>query len=373
MSNISADSYTDNNFVGSRVLISNGKAIDESSITSTNLSFLSGVSSSLSATQFLIASNSANWNSAVTSSHNHPNKSTLDLINQSLNTSATVSFNRIDLTSATIGTFTGATRPTRYIGQTMANTDYWQIYGEGSDNNGSMILETGDDSLEAFIFRQRDIGLSTSIDRLTIGVGGANLTGSLYASENIMTQINGFGHQFQNLNMVNISAANTLQLAGTSNSTRAYLKYGNGTLGCDGDFFTIDKPLIINAGGVITSGDVAATNGTFEDNLYAAELTTLKFIPAIQPITATANWSLDRVNKHITGGTYTITLPSIDNVNDSGIIQYATTGSLGTVTVSRSGDDLIYLNGASGVTSITLAANTLYTVAIRADAWYFKS
>jgi hypothetical protein len=55
-----------------------------------------------------VQANSANWNTAFTSAHNHSNKSTLDLINQSLNTSASVSFNtvsatNISATSLTIG------------------------------------------------------------------------------------------------------------------------------------------------------------------------------------------------------------------------------------------------------------------------------
>jgi len=39
------------------------------------------------------------WNSAVTSSHNHANKATLDLINQDLNTSANVKFNSVSAVS----------------------------------------------------------------------------------------------------------------------------------------------------------------------------------------------------------------------------------------------------------------------------------
>jgi len=57
----------------------------------------------LSAINANVLSNSANWNSAYTSAHNHNNKSTLDLINQSLNTSAAVSFASISATSITVG------------------------------------------------------------------------------------------------------------------------------------------------------------------------------------------------------------------------------------------------------------------------------
>lgn len=81
----------------------------------------------------------------------------------------TVNAPNLILSSQTLTNFTGATRPTFYVGQTMATNDYWQIYGEGSvANSGSMVFETGDDASEPFIWRMRNTGASQSFDRMTL-------------------------------------------------------------------------------------------------------------------------------------------------------------------------------------------------------------
>lgn len=38
----------------------------------------------------------------------------------------------------------------------MADSDYWQIFGEGSSDNGSLVIRSGDNSNEPIIFRQTD-------------------------------------------------------------------------------------------------------------------------------------------------------------------------------------------------------------------------
>ena len=125
---VSASDFRDYNFVGSRALVSDAnKSIVESTVTSTQIGYLSTTSaniqtqlSNLSATTtninstLISASNwnsvhssvnttSANWNAASVSAHNHANKTTLDLINQSLNTSADVNFSSISATSTLLG------------------------------------------------------------------------------------------------------------------------------------------------------------------------------------------------------------------------------------------------------------------------------
>ncbi len=42
----------------------------------------------------------------------------------------------------------------RIVKGKMADNDFWQIYGEGPNNDGSLIIETGDDGTEPIIFRQ---------------------------------------------------------------------------------------------------------------------------------------------------------------------------------------------------------------------------
>lgn len=79
-----------------------------------------------------VSSNSASWNSAVTSAHSHNNKSTLDLINQSLNTSASPIFNSISATSITVGNIDNT--EFQYLNGTSANiqTQINNIYTDSS-------------------------------------------------------------------------------------------------------------------------------------------------------------------------------------------------------------------------------------------------
>ena len=55
-----------------------------------------------------VQSNSANWQTAYTNNHTHGNKANLDLINQNLNTSASVSFSNISASSITVGNVSNA-------------------------------------------------------------------------------------------------------------------------------------------------------------------------------------------------------------------------------------------------------------------------
>ena len=71
-------------------------------------------------------------------------------------------FGNITLTTQPDGVYNGASRPSYYIGQTMATNDYWQIYGEGSTNGGRLVLEVGDDMAEDVVIKRRNTGTSTS-------------------------------------------------------------------------------------------------------------------------------------------------------------------------------------------------------------------
>lgn len=246
-------------------------------VSNTEFQYLDGVSANIQ-TQI---------NNISGTSHQHSNKVFLDLINQSLNTSASPSFDKIFTTSDGLGT------------NIRIGNDAW--------------------------------------------IGDVN-------------------------------QPNTITVRGESNSATGYIRFGEpgGTFGYDGDFFTMDKALLVNAAGIVTSGQVAATDGTFSNQVFADKITCNNFNTAMQSITATATWSTTQLQKHITGGSYTITLGAITSA-DIGKLQWATTESLGTVTVQRSGSDVIHVNGGAAVTSFTLASNTLYTVAIRSGKWYFSS
>jgi hypothetical protein len=65
----------------------------------------------------------------------------------------------------------------------MANNDYWKIYGTGTDDNGSLIIQTGDNSNEPIIFRQQDsermrinssgyVGIGTNSPRAPLEISG---------------------------------------------------------------------------------------------------------------------------------------------------------------------------------------------------------
>lgn len=246
-------------------------------VSNTEIQYLDGVSANIQ-TQI---------NNISGTSHQHSNKAFLDLINQDLNTSASVQFDKIFTTSDGLGT------------NIRIGNDAW--------------------------------------------IGDVN-------------------------------QANTITVRGESNSATGYIRFGEpgGTFGYDGDFFTMDKALLVNAAGILTSGQIAAEDATINRELFADSITCNNFNSALQPITATATWTTTQLQKHITGGSYTITLASITSA-DASKLQWATTESIGTVTVQRSGSDVIHVNGGAAVTSFTLSSNTLYTVAIRSSKWYFSS
>jgi len=116
----------------------NATKIADGSVTSTEFQYINTLSANAQ-TQLTNLSATA---------HTHANKSTLDLINQSLNTSASVIFNKIDISAAQLSAYTSVV-PTRTISQTMASSDQWRIYGEGTaGDSGSMFIETGDNGDE---------------------------------------------------------------------------------------------------------------------------------------------------------------------------------------------------------------------------------
>ncbi len=67
----------------------------------------------------------------------------------------TVTAPKINLIANSAQIYDGSNVPPYYIGQAMANNDGWRIYGEGTDNNGRLVLEVNDDSDEGLVFKQR--------------------------------------------------------------------------------------------------------------------------------------------------------------------------------------------------------------------------
>ncbi len=65
----------------------------------------------------------------------------------------------------------------------MADSDWWQIFGEGSSDNGSLVIRSGDNSNEPIIFRQTDsermrihsngyVGIGTNSPRAPLEISG---------------------------------------------------------------------------------------------------------------------------------------------------------------------------------------------------------
>jgi Chaperone of endosialidase len=65
----------------------------------------------------------------------------------------------------------------------MATSDYWKIYGTGTDDNGSLVIQTGDNTNEPIIFKQQDsermrihsngyVGIGTNSPRAPLEISG---------------------------------------------------------------------------------------------------------------------------------------------------------------------------------------------------------
>jgi hypothetical protein len=73
----------------------------------------------------------------------------------------------------------------------MADSDWWQIFGEGSSDNGSLVIRSGDNSNEPIIFRQTDtermriasngyVGIGTSSPNAPLHISGTGSSVSYY-------------------------------------------------------------------------------------------------------------------------------------------------------------------------------------------------
>ena len=110
---------------------------------------VSGTSANWNSVYSSVNATSASWNAASVSAHNHSNKALLDQIDQSVATSATVYFHRVQANAQALSAY-DTVAVDRFVGQTMANNDNWKIYGEGTvSDDGRMVIETGDNGNEA--------------------------------------------------------------------------------------------------------------------------------------------------------------------------------------------------------------------------------
>ena len=73
----------------------------------------------------------------------------------------------------------------------MADSDYWQIFGEGSSDNGSLVIRSGDNSNEPIIFRQQDsermrihsngyVGIGTNSPNAPLHISGTGSSVAYY-------------------------------------------------------------------------------------------------------------------------------------------------------------------------------------------------
>lgn len=61
------------------------------------------------------------------------------------------------------------------IGGVMAGSDFWRIHGAGSNNDGTLYIDTGDDANEPIVFRQNSgspMGVYTPYERMRIAANG---------------------------------------------------------------------------------------------------------------------------------------------------------------------------------------------------------
>jgi hypothetical protein len=64
----------------------------------------------------------------------------------------------------------------------MATSDYWKIYATGTDDNGSLIIQTGDNSNEPIIFRQQDSERMRIASNGYVGIGTNSPNAPLHIS-----------------------------------------------------------------------------------------------------------------------------------------------------------------------------------------------
>ena len=64
----------------------------------------------------------------------------------------------------------------------MADSDYWEIYGEGSSDNGSLIIRSGDNGNEPIIFRQQDTERMRIHSNGYVGIGTNSPNAPLHIS-----------------------------------------------------------------------------------------------------------------------------------------------------------------------------------------------
>ncbi|MBI3991478.1 MAG: hypothetical protein HY350_04940 [Candidatus Omnitrophica bacterium] len=100
------------------------------------------------------------------------------------------------------------------IYSTMSTNDYWQIYSEGGDDAGTMVIETGDNASEAIIFRQREtsgttrnamaisssgnVGIGTaSPGNYKLNVSGDAMVNRIYTQA--ASSAHGLGHNFSDI------------------------------------------------------------------------------------------------------------------------------------------------------------------------------
>jgi hypothetical protein len=179
-----------------------------------------------------VSTNSANWNTAFTNTHTHTNKSTLDLINQSLNISASPTFETLIVASAPLSAYTSI-NPTRRISQTMANNDNWQIYGEGTVSDvGSMFIETGDNGNEPINLSFRNAGNRTigyTFLPTSLSAPNSNAVFSSLSATSI-TVGNVSNTEFQHLDGVTSNIQTQLNTKANSSQLTSYLPLSGGTM-----------------------------------------------------------------------------------------------------------------------------------------------
>ncbi len=82
---------------------------------------------------------------------------------------------------AVAGNINMNSKDSQYLLGRMAANDYWKIYGTGASDAGEMIIETGDNANEPFVFRQ--YSAAGAVDRVRITGGGMEVVGSVKGTQ----------------------------------------------------------------------------------------------------------------------------------------------------------------------------------------------